>query len=233
MLSSILNFLFPSRCPVCGGHSDYQLYNPLCTSCWRSIERYTGPACGICGIPTVSPAATLCERCMCKKPPFTRILYYGIYAGALKEAIHLLKFGKVKRLSKPLGLLLYELPLPVVDGIVPVPIQKRRLRERGFNQTANISRWLSKALHVPLLLDMLKKHRETPPQTEVTGKERLKNIRNAFSTCGKVTGQDLLLVDDVITTGATVRECAKTLRDAGARSVTVVALARSMPKQNT
>ncbi|MDI6728067.1 MAG: ComF family protein [Thermodesulfovibrionales bacterium] len=167
------------------------------------------------------------------KPPFSKVLYYGIYDGALKEAIHLLKFNGVKRLSKPLSLLLSELPIPEADGIIPVPLHHKRLHQREFNQTASMSRHLSKNLKIPLMLNVLRKTKETLPQTDVTGKERLKNVKNAFKVSSIVEGLNLLLVDDVITTGATVRECAKALIKAGAKSVTVVALARSMPKQNT
>ncbi|MDA8339811.1 MAG: phosphoribosyltransferase family protein, partial [Nitrospiraceae bacterium] len=85
----------------------------------------------------------------------------------------------------------------------------------------------------PLMLNVLKKTKDTLPQTDVTGKERLKNVKNAFKVSSMVEGLNLLLVDDVITTGATIRECAKVLMNAGAESVNVVALARSMPRQNT
>lgn len=93
-----------------------------------------------------------------------------------------------------------------------------------------IGRHLAKDLSLPLMLDTLKKIRETPPQTYVTGKERLKNIKGAFRSSGDIKGSKVLLIDDVITTGATVRECSKVLRKAGAEDVTVLALARSMPR---
>lgn len=182
-------------------------------------------------MPTVSPQTTTCESCLKTHPPFSKILYYGIYEGTLKEAIHLLKFNGVKRLSKPLSLLLPELSIPEANGIVPVPLNNKRLKQREFNQTASISRHLSRELKIPLMLYVLKKTKNTHPQTDVTGKERLKNLRNAFTASEAINGLGLLLVDDVITTGATVRECAKTLIGAGAKSVTVVALARSMPRQ--
>jgi ComF family protein len=232
-LGNLLNLLFPSKCPVCGSRSDDHLYNPFCTKCWIGIEKYSGPACNICGIPTVSPLTITCESCLKTRPPFSKVLYYGVYEGVLKEAIHLLKFNGVKRLSKPLGLMLSELQIPNADRIVPVPLNHKNLKQREFNQTASISRHLSKELKIPLMLNALKKTKDTLPQTDVTGKERLKNVKNAFKVSSMVEGLNLLLVDDVITTGATVRECAKALIKAGAKSVTVVALARSMPKQNT
>ncbi len=228
--NSLLNFIFPSTCPVCGSDSDSYRHNPICISCWKKIERYSGPACLTCGIPVISVHATHCESCLQAPPPYSKIIYYGIYDGTLRKAIHLLKFRGIKRLARPIAALLSELPVPGADGIVPVPLHSKKLKEREFNQTALISRHLSRDLGVPLLLDALKKDKETPAQINVTGKERLKNVRNTFSAGKAVKGLGLLLVDDVITTGATVRECAKVLTKAGAKSITVVALARSMPK---
>jgi ComF family protein len=161
------------------------------------------------------------------------VLYYGIYEGVLKEVIHLLKFNGVKRLSKPISNMLSDLPIPNADGIIPVPLHRNRLKLREFNQTAVVGNHLSKKLKIPIMLDVLRKIKDTRPQTELSGVERLKNIKNAYTASSNIKGLDLLLLDDVITTGATIRECSKTLIKAGAKSVTVVALARSMPKQNT
>lgn len=232
-LGVLLNLIFPSKCPVCADKSDSYLYNPICTKCWNSIERYSGPACNICGIPTVSNHTLTCESCIKTRPPFSQVLYYGIYEGVLKEVIHLLKFNGIKRLSKPLSNMLSSLPISDTDGIIPVPLHRNRLNSREFNQTAEIGNHLSQKLKVPIILDALRKVRDTQPQTEVTGIERLKNIRDAYRASGEIKGLDLLLIDDVITTGATIRECSKTLINAGAKSVTVVAIARSMPRQNT
>lgn len=180
----------------------------------------------------MSTLTTTCESCLKTKPPFSKVLYYGIYEETLKEAIHLLKFNGVRRLSKPLSLLLAEIDIPDVDGIIPVPIYKKRLYQRGFNQTASMGLHLSKNLDIPLMQNVLKKTKDTLPQTGVTGKERLKNIRNAFSVSRDISiqGLNLLLLDDVITTGATITECAKALKDAGAKDITVIALAHSMPR---
>ena len=181
-------------------------------------------------MPTISPYTKICESCLKEKPPFSEILYYGIYEGALKEAIHILKFNGVKRLSNPLSRLLLELPIPRCDAIVPVPLHKKRLKQREFNQTAAISLRLSKELKIPLALNILRKIKETPPQTEVSGRERIINIKNAFIASEDIKGLEVLLVDDVITTGSTVTECSKALKKAGAKGITVAALARSMPK---
>lgn len=228
----LLNLLFPSVCPVCGNDSDSHRHNPVCASCWNAIGPYSGPACLTCGIPVTSDIAMHCESCMKTPPSFSKVIYYGIYDGTLRKAIHLLKFNGVKRLALPVAELLSELPLPEADGIVPVPLHSSRLREREFNQTALISRHLARHSGIPLLLDVLKKCRETPPQTDVTGKQRLGNVKNAFTVSKDVQGLRIIIVDDVITTGATVNECAKVLTRAGAENVTVLALARSVPKHN-
>ena len=195
------------------------------------MERYTGPACIVCGLPVVSDVASHCESCLKTPPFFSKAVCYGIYEGALRETVHLLKFKGVKRLARPVAELLAELPLPAADGIVPVPLHSSRLREREFNQTALIGAHLSKLLGVPLLHDVLEKVRGTAPQTDVTGKERLKNVKNAFAAVSDMEGRRIIILDDVITTGATVNECARVLRIAGAGSVTALALARSIKEE--
>lgn len=155
---------------------------------------------------------------------------YGIYEGVLKEAIHLLKFNKHRRLAKPLARLLADLDLPEADVIVPVPMHIRQLRQREFNQTALIARHLGKLILVPLMIDGLKKVRDTAAQIDVDRKERLRNLKKAFAASDSVTGKRIILVDDVVTTGATVRECARVLAKSGAIEITVIALARSKPK---
>lgn len=240
MLSTLLNVLFPSRCPVCDAQSDSHEHNPLCAACWQGIKPYAGPACLRCALPTASPQTMHCEACLARPPAFSQIVCYGIYEGALKEAIHLFKFGKLRRLAKPLGQLLeaaYSTTFskdtqggPLFDGIIPVPLSSAGLREREFNQAALLGLQLSRRLGIPLLLDKLEKSRETPPQAALHRKERMKNIKNAFRVSGDVQGKRVLLLDDVVTTSATVGECARVLKTAGAQGVTVLALARSMPK---
>lgn len=229
-LRQLLGLLFPQHCPVCNKDAHASSSLPLCTDCWNGIVRYTGPGCRRCGLPTVSVHTDLCQACLTDPPPFTHAISYGIYAGTLKEAIHLLKFNKHRRLAKPLAGLLADLDLPMADILVPVPIHLNQLRTREFNQTALIARQLSKITGIPLMIDGLSKVKETAAQIDVDRNERLRNLKKAFAASGRVNGKRILLVDDVITTGATVRECAKALMKAGAASVSAIALARSMPK---
>jgi len=151
----------------------------------------------------------------------------------LKEAIHLLKFSGVKRLAKPLGNFIVELVEDEFDALVAVPLHIKRLREREFNQSALLCHHLSRKFNKPLLHNALTKNRETFLQTSLSGEERRRNLKGAFSASRDIGGMRLLLVDDVITTGATVNECSATLKRAGAKEIIVTALARSMPKMNT
>ncbi|MEW6214768.1 MAG: ComF family protein [Nitrospirota bacterium] len=227
MISKLLNILYPAECPLCGSAPDVISYLPICASCWSMIKRYTGPSCSMCAMPFSSEYSKACGQCLKKAPPFLRVINYGLYEGVLAEAINQLKFYGVKRLSKPLGRLLLSLDLPAMDGIVPVPLSIKRLRERGFNQSLLIARVISKETRVPLLMDILLKKKETPPQIGLSAKERLSNLKGSFEVKEDIKGLRLLLVDDVMTTGATVTECSKQLMKAGAKEVIVLTLARS------
>lgn len=227
VISRLLNGFFPSACPSCGKTSDVFQYSPICSSCWSDIKRYTGHCCIKCALPLSSEHAKICGDCIKNPPPFTGVISYGLYEGTLAEAINQLKFYRVKRLSKHLGRLLLSLDLPLANGIVPVPLNIKRLRERGFNQSLLIAREISKSKGIPLLMDVLLKKKDTPPQTKLSAKERLLNIKNTFEVHGNIKGLRLFLVDDVMTTGATVTECSQQLMEAGAKEVVVLTLARA------
>jgi len=227
LISKLLNILYPSRCPMCGSVSDVFSYSPICSLCWSRIKKYTGPSCDICAMPFSSEYAKVCGRCLKKAPPFSMAVNYGLYEGVLAEAINQLKFHGLKRLSKPLGRLLHSMEIPVIDGIVPVPLNAKSLRERGFNQSLLIARVVSRIRKIPLLMDVLIKKKETPPQIGLSANERLLNLKDAFEVRGDIRGLRILLVDDVMTTGATVTECSKQLIKADAEDVIVLTLARS------
>jgi ComF family protein len=227
LISQLSNILYPSRCPLCGNSADVFSHAPVCGLCWSEIRRYTGPSCRVCALPFTSEHARLCGQCLKKSPPFSKVITYGLYEGSLREAINQFKFHGVRRLSKPLGSLLLASDLPAVDAVVPVPVTVRKLRERGFNQSLLLAKIIAKKIRVPLLMDTLLKKKETPPQIGLTARERLMNLRNAFTVKGSVDAMRLLLVDDVMTTGATVTECSKQLMKAGAEEVIVLTLARA------
>jgi ComF family protein len=208
--------------------SNSLLYSPICRNCWSGIKRYEGASCRICSEPFTSDAGDICGRCLMERPPFAGVITYGLYSDTLKEAINLLKFSSVKRLAKPLGMLIAKLDIPQVDMIVPVPLSIKRLRQRGFNQTLLIGRVVSKTLDIPLSSELLYKKKETLPQAVLSASDRARNLKNAFATRSRLKGETVLLVDDVMTTGATARECSKTLLKAGAGKVFVATVARAV-----
>jgi ComF family protein len=150
----------------------------------------------------------------------------------VREALHALKFRGERRLANPLGDLLAEVGEALSttpELLVPVPLHQARERERGFNQAALIARRLGRAWHVPVHLDVLRRVSATRPQTELTAAERRANVHRAFRLIGPevVAGCHVALIDDVMTTGATVRECARRLREGGASTVGVLTVARA------
>jgi ComF family protein len=180
-----------------------------------------------CGKPLVSEVAITCHECITYEPAFRYATGYGVYNGVLKKAIGFLKYHGVRRLAIPLSDCMLQLDMPQFDAVIPVPLHDKRLREREFNQSALFSRYISRRQGALLLLDCLVKTRETAPQVGLHLKDRMRNVRKAFSVINteKLEGRKILLVDDVFTTGATVRECSRVLMDAGVRDVYVITLA--------
>lgn len=152
---------------------------------------------------------------------------YGLYEGVLADAIHHFKFHGVRRLHRPLGGLLLTLEVSDSDVIVPVPLSLGGLRARGFNQSLLLARHVSVKTGMSLVIDGLVKVRETPPQVGLSARERTANLRGAFRVERDFRELKVVLVDDVMTTGATVAACASQLRKAGAAGVTVITLARA------
>lgn len=229
MLNTILNILFPQSCPLCCRASTNHRTAPICPQCWEKVSLYNGPLCNRCGKPLTSDKSIICGECISDEPSFKYARSYGLYEGGLEKAIKLLKYHGVTRLSVPLSDLLLQLPLPRVDVIIPVPLHRRRLRERGFNQSALLSRHVAKRLKIPVAITSLIKHRDTHPQVDLDARDRRKNIKGAFTVENRemIYKKDIMLIDDVLTTGATVRECSKVLRKAGAGDIYVIALAHS------
>jgi competence protein ComFC len=155
----------------------------------------------------------------------------GVYSGALKELIHLMKFYERKKTAKLLAEFILENVMDCAvkwaDVIVPVPLSKNVLAERGYNQTALVAKYLADKYNITLV-EAVKKVKETTPQNKLERKDRLKNLKGAFESDSSVAGKKVLVVDDVYTTGATMNEMAKTLRTAGAVEVRGIVVARSV-----
>ena len=219
--------LFPETCPVCHETSSDHTIAPICTGCWNSIQPYEGPKCDKCGIPLDSDSSITCGECIKDEPVYRSVRTFGLYKGPLRKAINLLKYHNMKRLSKPLSGLILGMEMPRANAVIPVPLYKDRLRQREFNQSALLAKYAAKETGTSLLFDCLVKVKDTMPQVGLSSRERRRNIRNAFKIQNKevIERKDILLIDDVITTGATVRECSRVLKKAGAGDIHVMALA--------
>jgi ComF family protein len=163
-----------------------------------------------------------------KKPPyFSKAMSFGLYDSVLASALHFFKFHRIKRLHRPLGDLLLHFDFSGIDSVIPVPLNIKGLRERGFNQSLLLAKIVSDKKEIPLIMDGLIKKAETAPQIGLSRKERRLNLKNTFGTTRTFSGMKLLLVDDVMTTGSTANECSKELLRAGAEEITVLTLARA------
>lgn len=238
LVRRVLDVLLPVDCAACGSPLSDAPVPFFCGPCWALVEPIRGPVCPRCGRPfssevalTWSPAH-LCGPCRERRPAFTQARSLYAYAPPLREAIHLFKYRRKVALADALGDLMtatFE-PPPDLDVIVPVPLHPARLREREFNQSLLLADRLGRRLRLPVSYASLVRLRTTPPQTELSRSARLKNLRRAFAVvrAQELAGKRVLLVDDVLTTGTTVNECAKALRRAGAGDVFVVTLARTL-----
>ncbi len=236
VFQKIWHMLLPVNCANCQ-EALWGDPNPFfCRECWSQIQPISQPTCPCCGIPfsseislTYSPNH-VCGSCRDKRPAFSKAWTLYPYQSPLKEAIGLFKYrGKVS-LANPLAILMRDaLPiLPAVDIIIPVPLHGTRLREREYNQSLILAHHLSRHLNIPLSHTSLRRTRPTVPQTSLKREKRLKNLRGSFSVHQpeQVKGKTALLIDDVLTTGTTVNECAKVLRASGMDKVYVMTLAR-------
>jgi ComF family protein len=200
----------------------------LCYSCQQQIEFIRPPVCNLCGRPEAAPRR--CLSCRGRPLKIGGIRAVGYLEGPLRTAIHRFKYSNVRGLAVPLGrlaveaLLRYDLP---VDTIVPVPLHPRRLRERGYNQASLLAAEIAKSRDLAVADDLLVRVRSTVPQVGLNAKQRRENVRDAFRcTSTALPGRNVLVVDDVCTTGATLEACSLALREVGVGLVWGLVLAR-------
>jgi ComF family protein len=198
----------------------------------------TGALCPCCGKPFESAEALTyspdhyCLGCRTIPPVFDQALSVGYFEGSLREAIHQFKYRPCRTLGKPLAQWMAGniRTLKNIDLIIPVPLHKTRLRQRGFNQALLLAHELGSVFNLPICYDNLVRIRPTRPQIELSGQDRIKNVAAAFSLlrAEEMLGKTILLIDDVFTTGATMNECARMLKQAGADHVTALTIARAV-----
>ena len=241
----LFTVLFPSDCRLCGALLQNVSRLPVCDSCLDAMERMRVPVCGICGerlqAQELAAAERLCGACRMEQPPFVRAVAYGSYSDGLRELIQLLKYQGVRPAAGVLGRMLSEALLELSEDfgdsapiVIPVPLHAAKLRQRGFNQSELIARAALKNFRVhgterlALQPALLVRARETQSQTGLSAEQRRANVRGAFRVPEPtaIAGKDIVIVDDVFTTGTTLRECARVLRRAGAARVMVATVAR-------
>jgi competence protein ComFC len=241
LVDAVLNLIYPESCILCDAPVASQKDRGVCTRCWRKTcaLQIRSPYCPSCGLPFQSFAddsSHLCGRCALETPPFSGARSFGYYAAELSRLIQHLKFKGRKNLA---GLIAWPLAWTFwdtwtwrdFDFVVPVPLHPRRQRERGFNQASLLARNLSGHIGVPVCDSMLGRVRYTTPQVGLTDLERLRNLHRAFKCVepDRASGRRLLLIDDVLTTGATATSAVEALLESGAARVSVLTAARVMP----
>jgi ComF family protein len=211
-----IDWIFPPFCIGCG-----KMGERLCQTCRLNIIRINGAICSICG--DVIWKGGLCRSCQEKRPSYEKLTSYGLHEGILRDCVHRLKYQNDIGLGEVLAELIANSVLLEgiqIDLIAPVPLSKKRLEERGYNQAAIIAYPLALILKKEYLSKGLQRIRETRSQVELNRLERTSNVTDAFE-CNNtsISGKTVLLVDDVITTGSTMEACSQALIRAGARQV--------------
>jgi ComF family protein len=229
----IRDILFPPCCAACRARLSAPVGDRLCHDCLESIRLIELPVCTVCGRPFHSSQGTghICGQCIKNPPSFDTARSIFQYQGSVRTLIHRIKYNDDGHALRSLSSLAMEYMLPdhlKPDMVIPVPLHSKRLRKRGFNQSLRLARIIFP--HIPLGMDILTRTLNTKPQTELSMKERPGNVRNAFKATSPLPEgvETILLLDDVYTTGATVRACAKALKKAGAKEVHVFTVARTV-----
>jgi ComF family protein len=225
-----IDYLFPYRCLKCFSHT--QKEDGLCSNCFKDLNFNYIPYCYICGkgFAINIDGINICGSCTAKKPIYDNARFIIRYDEKSKSLIHAFKYNDKTIFSKIFSKMLfyqYKDYITQADLIVPVPMHRLKRLLRFYNQTQYLAKSLSKLSSIDVRSDLLIKHRYTKPQTSFNQKDRKKNVLNSFIFNKKynIIGKTILLVDDVITTGSTIKECTRVLKKAGALKVLVISVA--------
>ena len=218
--------LLTQDCLLCAAVSERDI---LCRACAADLPRLPPERCPLCALPT--PHGAICGRCLAHPPHYDATQSAFAYDFPLDRLVQSFKYGHRLALAGFLGRQLADLAAEMnVDLIIPMPLHAKRLRERGFNQALELARPVARATGLPIDATGCQRIRHTPAQAALPWRERVKNIRGAFHCSTDFSGKRLLLVDDVMTTGASIDECARTLKLHGAARVSALVVARALPK---
>ena len=222
------------RCLVCKGHTTFS--SPICSNCLQCLPA-PDAFCSQCGLPMPDSYSELCAQCLQQRPPFDICLSAFIYRYPVNHIIQKIKYNRRLELISPMvsplidALIDHYLEHPWPDAIIPVPLHKKKIRTRGFNQSLLLAKAISKKLpegiQCPLVPELITKQRDTQPQQNLPAKARRKNIRGAFTVSNKISYKHIAVIDDVVTTSETVSEISRTLKKKGVQQVDVWCLART------
>lgn len=222
-----LDWLFPPYCAGCG-----RLGYRWCPECQKQVEVLAGPVCQVCGTPLQAEAC--CRSCERSRPPYEAMRSWAAFSGPLRRALHTLKYRRNFALGEALAHQMFPFVKSLgwtINCLVPVPLGKARLKERGYNQVALVAAPLAGFMRWRYLPQALRRVRETRSQVGLSAAERRLNVQNAFQAqAALVAGQTVLVMDDVATTGSTLVACATALLEAGARQVYALTVARALSK---
>lgn len=224
-ISVLLDLVFPPHCVVCGAMGSW-----LCVRCIQNIAVLEPPWCPHCGRSVSS--AGLCRVCQNASSHLVGMRSVSAHVAPLREAVHALKYNGMRVLAEPLGEILadyWRLAVLPSSIVVPVPLHEARLRQRGYNQSFLLAQSFAARVSLPVDSRALVRRRNTRCQVELSSAERRVNVAGAFwCRSGALAGERVLLIDDVLTTGATLEACASALLDAGAKEVWALTLTRAV-----
>lgn len=221
--------LLPAQpCLLCGAMSRHGAW---CEPCGVALPCLPAAHCPVCALPTLDGA--VCGRCLKNPPHFNHTVAAFAYSFPLNKLVQALKFNEQLHLANSLGDKLAQRITMRPDFIVPMPLHPARLMQRGHNQSHELARRVAHKLDVPLMPYACQRVRDTPPQSALKWRERGKNMRKAFQCTEIFAGSHVAMVDDVMTSGASLNELARALRRAGAREVSAWVVARTLPHDNT
>jgi ComF family protein len=221
----ITRALLPQACHLCGADSAAR---PLCAACLKELPWLQENRCAVCAVTLAT--GRVCGACLEQPPRFEKVEAVFAYRYPVDALIRAYKYRGRLALARVLAELLAREVARDIDVIVPTPLAPRRLAERGFNQALEIARVVAAETGIALIPDACRKTTDTPPQASLPWKERSRNVRRTFVCDADFDGERVAVVDDVLTTGATLNELARVLRKAGAGSVRGWVIARALPR---